>query len=74
MITHWTVAFLYSTCTSPVVLILVLLAGCFLLIRFNDWYIVSRAAHRESSVRDLEALFALEDCRSTGRPRPRLHR
>ena len=69
MIPHWTIPFLCN-CVLPVVLLLVLFAAPLALIRFNDWYILSRAAQRESSAEDLEALFALEDSRAIGHLHP----
>jgi hypothetical protein len=47
-----------------IVVLMVLLAASVALLRFNDWFIVSRAVQRESSVEHLEALFALEDHRA----------
>jgi multisubunit Na+/H+ antiporter MnhG subunit len=47
-----------------------MLAASLGLISFNDWYILNRAAHRKSSIEALEALFALEDLRGIGQPRP----
>ena len=73
VIQHGAIAFLCSNGVSTAVLFLVLAAASLALIHFNDWYVVNRAAQRESSVEWLEALFALEDCRGIGRPRaPRL--
>ena len=74
MIPHWTVLFLCGYCVSTAVLILVLLAASLALIGFNDWYVIRRAAQRESSVEALEALFALDDNRAIDRLRPRRQR
>ena len=68
-IAHWATDLWCSNCVSPLVCFLALAAASPALIRFNDWYTLGRAASRESSVEDLEALFALEDYRGIGRSR-----
>lgn len=70
MIPHWTLLLLCSAYALPVVFLLGMLAASLGLISFNDWYILNRAAHRKSSIEALEALFALEDLRGIGQPRP----
>jgi hypothetical protein len=53
---------------SPVWLLLALLVASASVIGFSDWLHDSEAARTAMSIRELEALFALEDTR---KPQPR---
>jgi hypothetical protein len=54
----------------PVVIVLILLVASVALIPVNDWYILARSARQQSSIDELEALFALRDHRAIAHPRP----
>jgi hypothetical protein len=69
VILHWAVSFFCGVRVSPLVLLFVLSTACLALMRFDDWYVLSRAARRRSNVEDLEALFDLQDNRGIGHPR-----
>jgi hypothetical protein len=69
VILHWAIAFLCGSGGSTVVLCLVVAAASLALIPLSDWLVLNRAAQVESSVEQLEALFALDDCRGVGWPR-----
>lgn len=56
---------------SPMCLIAIQVIATFALMRFADWRSKVEEARRGSSIRELEALFALEDPRES-RPRERM--
>ena len=64
------IAALSNSATSPLWLIVVLVIAYIGLIPFDNWFRNTRAARIASSIRELEALFALKDCRPAPSHRP----
>jgi multisubunit Na+/H+ antiporter MnhG subunit len=64
MIPNWATLF-WSDNGIYVVSLILLTLGSIALIRFNDWYSSKKARKSESSIGELEALFALQDYRKT---------
>ena len=70
---YWTTFSWHNPGTAAGCLVLILVAS-FALIRINDLYRNKRARWREANIRELEALFALEDHRETPGYQSRGHR
>ena len=69
-------SFSYILGSSPAIQIAALLLASLAMLQVDEWYRKSRIARKEACIRELEALFALQDCREArGRePWPRRYR
>jgi hypothetical protein len=69
MILHWMMLVWNNSGNSAICLPLLLIASI-ALICINDWNLNVQARDKETCIRELEALFALEDCRERRGIRP----